>query len=110
LRFSLATWLWTGYDRPGTGMMTKKQAIVRMQAIRAILVTNWNPIGFGVPPDENDAYVAGIHRLLEARADAFKLTAHLGMLERISMGLTEQPENNRRVAEKLIELGKQFFE
>jgi hypothetical protein len=87
----------------------KKSVIERAQVIRAILVADWDPIGSGVPPDEYDAYVAGIYRLLEGDADVFKLTAHLGKLERISMGLHERPEHNRCVAEKLIKLRKQLF-
>jgi hypothetical protein len=89
--------------------MAKKTVVARMQAIRALLIADWAPIGYGVPPDEYDGYLPGIYRLLESGTDVVKLTAHFGKLERISMGLAERTDHNRHVAEKLIELGKQLF-
>jgi hypothetical protein len=87
----------------------KSRTAAAMQAIRAILIADWDPIGLGGPPDEYDHYIAGIYRLLESGADVVKLAGHLGKLERISMGLRERPEHNRGVAERLNELSKKFF-
>ena len=75
-----------------------------VDAIRRILMAEWDPIGCGVPDDEYDSYIPEIYRLLQEGVDAHSLAAHLETLETIWMGLCAFPERNRRVAEKLIDV------
>jgi hypothetical protein len=77
-----------------------------VDAIRKILYTEWDPIGCGVPEDEYDSYIGAIYGLLQSRTDVTKLADHLEELETNSMGLTANPQNNRRVAEMLLRVMK----
>jgi hypothetical protein len=58
-----------------------------VDAIRRILMAEWDPIGCGVPDDEYDSYLPGIYRLIQARVGVEGLAAHLDKLETLSMGL-----------------------
>src|SRR4029077_7624012 len=74
-----------------------------VDAIRKILHTEWDPIGCGVPEDEHDSYIPTIYRLLQSpRTNVSKLADHLQKLETNSIGVTANPEKNRRVAEMLL--------
>jgi hypothetical protein len=78
-------------------------------AIGRILLEDWNPIRVpgGVPPDEYDAYIGGVYRLLSSGAGPEELAAHLGMIERDAMGLaatTASAAANLAVARKLCGL------
>jgi hypothetical protein len=79
---------------------------IHIDAIRKILHKDWDPIGCGVPEDEYDSYIPTIYRLLQLQTDVTKLADHLEKLETNSMGLTANPENNRRVAEMLFRVMK----
>jgi hypothetical protein len=67
-------------------------------------MSEWDPIGCGVPEDEYDSYIPTIYRLMQSRVSAAELASHLAKLETISMGLRERPGVNRRVAELLLDL------
>lgn len=55
----------------------------RTQIIRAILLEDWNPVGFGavLSADEYDAYIPAIIHLLEDHCTAEQLEAHLVKIE-----------------------------
>jgi len=74
--------------------------------IRKILISEWDPIGCGVPDDEYDMYIPEIYLLLQARVDVTELADHLETLETKNMGLTGNPLRNRRVAEMLLRVMK----
>jgi len=62
-------------------------------AIRAVLLREWDPIGVRDVPeaqDEYDGYVGGVYRLLASGAAAPELAEHLARIERDSMGLSPQ--------------------
>jgi hypothetical protein len=73
-----------------------------VNAIRRVLVDQWNPIGVNVPDDEYDGYIPTIYRMMQELAGVEKLADHLGKLEWISMGLSPTPDLNRRVARLLV--------
>jgi hypothetical protein len=73
-------------------------------AIREILITEWGPVGCGVPEDEYDSYIPVIYRLLQGRAGVVGLASHLEELETHSMGLSANAERHRRVAEMVLRL------
>lgn len=75
-----------------------------VDAIRRILISEWDPIGSGVPNDEYDSYIPTIYRLMQDRAGVEGLASHLEKLETVSMGLPANAERNRRVAKMLVEL------
>lgn len=75
-----------------------------VDAIRKVLMTEWDPIGCGVPDDEYDRYIPVIYRLMQGNASIIELAAHLEQLETQMMGLSANPESNRRVAKKLLDL------
>ena len=75
-----------------------------VDAIRKILMAEWNPIGCGVPDDEYDGYIPGIYLLMQGRAGVEGLASHLHKLETVSMGLCGDAARNRRVAQMLLNL------
>jgi hypothetical protein len=75
-----------------------------VDAIRALLMAEWNPIGCGVPDDEYDSYIPVIYRLMQARVSIEELAAHLQEIESQRIGLHARPEVNRRVAKMLLDL------
>ena len=79
------------------------------QAIGRILLEDWNPIRIpsGVPPDEYDAYIGGVYRLLSSGAGPEKVAEHLTAIERDAMGLAQTTASvnaNLAVARKLCGL------
>jgi hypothetical protein len=75
-----------------------------VDAIRRILVSEWDPIGCGVPKDEYDGYISVIYRLIQARVSIEELASHLQELETQQMGLDPRPQVNRCVAKMLLDL------
>ncbi len=78
-----------------------------VNAIRRVLISEWDPIGCGVPDDEYDSYIPVIYRLMQQRLSADELASHLTNIETGSMGLSGGPAvatRNRRVAEILLSL------
>ena len=68
--------------------LTQAQEI--QDAIRQILLQDWDPIGVRDAPtaqDEYDGYVGGIYRLLASAASPEAVAKHLGAIETEQMGL-----------------------
>jgi hypothetical protein len=77
----------------------------RINAIRRILLGEWDPIGIGTiveAHDEYDSYIPTIYQMMQERVGIEKLALHLGKLEKITMGLKSRPKENRRVAKLLV--------
>ena len=75
-----------------------------VDAIRRVLISDWDPIGCGVPEDEYDSYIPVIYRLMQGHAGVEGLANHLEKLETESMGLRADPARNRRIAQMLLDL------
>ena len=59
-------------------------------AIGAVLLRDWDPIGINDEPnaaDEYESYVAGVQGLVVSGASVHEIAQHLGMLEENQMGL-----------------------
>jgi hypothetical protein len=77
-------------------------------AIRTILLTDWDPIGIADEPraqDEYDAYIGPIRRLLDGPEARARVSDYLMMIERERMGLAGDQDRAARVAGRLLELG-----
>lgn len=77
------------------------------EAIRQILLREWDPIGvceIAEAQDEYDAYVAEVYRLLSRRVGAQEIFDYLWWLERDHMGLSGDRQRTRGIAEKLAAL------
>ncbi len=72
--------------------------------IRRVLMSEWDPIGCGVPEDEYDRYIPVIYHFMQEHVATEVLASHLEKLETQSMGLSARPEVNRRVAKMLLDL------
>jgi hypothetical protein len=77
-----------------------------VDAIRSILMSEWDPIGCGVPDDEYDSYIPEIYNLMQARVCVWELASRLQEIETQRMGLLAQPEVDQRVAKILLDLMK----
>jgi hypothetical protein len=75
-----------------------------VDAIRPILMSEWDPIGCGVPDDEYDLYIPAIYKLMQSRVSVEVLAALLQEFETQRMCLPARPEVNRRVARLLLDL------
>jgi hypothetical protein len=75
-----------------------------VDAIRRILMADWDPIGCGVPEDEYDSYIPGIYLLMQRRASVEELASHLDKLETVSMCLPGNAPRSRRVAQRLLDI------
>ncbi len=75
-----------------------------VDAIRSLLLAEWNLIGFYVPNDEYDSYIPAIYRLMQTRVSVEELAAHLQEIETQQICLQARPEVNRRVAIMLLDL------
>lgn len=74
------------------------------EIVRAILLEEWDPVGFGplLPADEYDAYIPGILRLLENHCTAEQLEAHLIKIEKEYFGAVRTDGKARNAAKKLL--------
>jgi len=78
-----------------------------VEAIRAVLLKEWAPIGVADEPmaqDEYDTYVPMIYRLIVQGVDVESLAVHLERIETEQMGLRSGGEHNWHVARRLIEV------
>jgi hypothetical protein len=75
-----------------------------VDAIRKILISEWDPVGCGVPEDEYDLYISGIYKLMQNHVSVEELARHLESVETIRMGLASDLERDRRCAKMLIGL------
>ncbi len=88
-------------------MQSKKQRAEEiMNAIREVLVNDWDPIGVmeypGWPRDEYDAYIGRIYSRLASGESAESIAKYLCFVECEQMGLGEPRVSERLgVAEKL---------
>ncbi|HKA06375.1 MAG TPA: hypothetical protein VKD71_03900 [Gemmataceae bacterium] len=77
------------------------------EAIRWVLLHEWDPIGVQNIPqaqDEYDSYVPAIHALLIRRESKYKLVEYLWSVETISMGLCGNRRRTEEVADILMRL------
>jgi hypothetical protein len=85
----------------------ERQARNIHDAIRAVLLREWDPIGIRNVPeaqDEYDGYVAGVYRLLVSGATVSALAEHLARIERDAMGLSIQESVLGEVASRLKQI------
>ena len=69
--------------------------------IRSVLLEDWNPIGFPVPPDEYDAYIGRVYRLLAGGASEAEVARYLEALELRRVGVEVSRETLSEVAARL---------
>jgi hypothetical protein len=76
--------------------------------VKEILFREWDPIGVNSIEscrDEYDSYAPEICGMLTKGIDHFHLTAHLGKLQQLSMGISRIDEElNSRIAVRLLSL------
>ena len=80
-------------------------------AIREILMREWDPIGVADVPeaqDEYDQYISQIHAMLIRREPKYKLIDYLLWAETKSMGLYGRRKRTEHVAELLLRLIEQI--
>jgi len=89
-------------------MSKRKQKAIEIQdAIRQVLLYEWDPIGVSDMPaaqDEYDSYAGGIYRLLASGASEYQIIERLYNIETVSMGLPGNREYLKGIAEKLVKL------
>jgi hypothetical protein len=77
------------------------------EAIRLVLLCDWDPIGVRDVPeaqDEYDGYVGGVYRLLVSGATQSELAEHLLQIERESMRLSPRPDVLVEVSSRLRQI------
>ena len=79
-----------------------------MQAIRVVLMRDWDPIGvadFPMAADEYDSYIGGVYRILAGTRSEDELVEFLFFTETQTMGLsTVSRDHLREVARNLFAL------
>ena len=95
-----------GTSMKDQAQLTQAQEI--QDAIRQILLQDWDPIGVRDSPaaqDEYDGYVGGVYRLLVSAASPETVAEHLRAIETEKMGLEHtHPSALLSVAERLCRL------
>ncbi len=84
-----------------------KRAKKQHDAIRTILIQEWDPIGINDIPeaqDEYDAYVSGVYRLLISRKPTYEVFEYLWFIETEHMALCGDRQRTKQVAELLVGL------
>ena len=87
-----------------TGKLSSRRRREISDAIREVLMDQWDPIGVkGIPEaaDEYDGYIGGVYRLLVSMADAQQIANHLAAIQTKNMGLPQKAENLVTLAERL---------
>jgi hypothetical protein len=77
------------------------------EAIKAILLNEWDPIGISDVPeaqDEYDSYVPGIHKMLISRSTEQEVFEYLWVIETQHMGLLGNRRNTEEISKKLLHL------
>ena len=85
----------------------RRQVELIKDAIRKILMDEWDPIGVsGVPEaaDEYDRYIGQVYRIVSSGGSADEMTECLRRIEREEMEVSTSAETRRGVGEKLITL------
>jgi hypothetical protein len=79
-----------------------------LEAVREVLLREWDPIGVAHNPDcfdEYDRYARTICRYLKEGIDEFWLAAYLSQVQAVGMGLSRaDEERDTRVARRLLAL------
>ena len=79
-----------------------------LEAVREILLREWDPIGVAHNPDcsnEYDRYARTISRYLSDGIDGYKLTAYLSQVQTVEMGLSSvDKERDKAIARLLLSL------
>ena len=70
-------------------------------AIRVVLLSEWDPIGCDVPRDEYDEYIGGVYSLLSQGASVADIAEHLASIEMGGNGLDVSAQSLHEVAVKL---------
>lgn len=81
----------------------------QQQALRNILLTQWDPVGVKDEPaaaDEYDSYVEPLAKLIADGADAEKIAQYLLRVETEMMGLSGNEARARVVAARLMEAAR----
>jgi hypothetical protein len=76
-------------------------------AIRQVLMRDWDPIGIADEPacaDEYDSYIGGVYHLLASGADEARIASHLATVQTEMMGLPKQAVFLMDVAQRLREI------
>jgi hypothetical protein len=84
-----------------------KRAREIQDAIREVLMREWDPIHVQDIPearDEYEAYVGGVYRLLASGASEVSIATHLASVERESMGLYTSADALLPVARRLKQI------
>jgi len=83
------------------------RARVLHQAIKKVLLEEWDPIGVGDIPeaqDEYDSYVPEIYKMLVSGKPKYDIFEYLWWLETEHMGLTGDQQRTEIFAEQLCKL------
>lgn len=72
--------------------------------VRAILHTDWDPIGSGVPLDEYDSYAWPVLAMLQRKADRGEIEAHLRWAADTAMSSPVPQPRLAAVLDKLMAL------
>jgi hypothetical protein len=81
------------------------------EAIRAILLREWDPIGIADEPhaqDEYDSYIHEIHGMLIRHEPRHRLADHLWWVETEHMGLFGNRSRTEAVVDRLIQLREEI--
>lgn len=81
------------------------------EAIREVLLRDWDPIGVGEIPraaDEYDSYISEIHGLLVRQEPLQKLVDFLWWAETEHMELAGNRVHTERVAKRLLQLSNEM--
>lgn len=85
----------------------RRETVLIQEAIRKVLVEEWDPIGVrGVPQavDEYDRYIGRLHRILVGSRSADEIAACLATIERDEMAVATSEEVRCHVARQLLHL------
>lgn len=88
-----------------TGKLSSRRRREISDAIREVLIRQWDPIGVKDMPeaaDEYDGYIGSVHRLLASNADAQQIAKLLATIQTENMGLPQEAESLLGVAERLL--------
>lgn len=83
------------------------------EAIHAILLREWDPIGIADEPnaqDEYDSYIHEVHGMLIRHEPRHRLVDHLWWIETEHMGLFGNRSRTEAVADRLIGLREEIEE
>ena len=86
-----------------------KRAKQYNNAIRDILLKEWDPIGVKNVPeaqDEYDSYIPGVCKLLINQESSENIFQYLWKIETDNMGLTGNQKHTKTIAKKLAEIAR----